>query len=471
MRSRFVSAALVITALLSASRSAGAQGYFEVGGFDSYTRFDRSLPWPDVNSGGARLSFGSGEGVGAFVLEGEGAYFSLGSGPTATRFIPARARLLYTPTFGKVSLLMGGGGVRNDFSSTAPGSPHVAEWGYTSLVGLRLAMGSYMALRLEGVLDYVTHPANATATMKRNTNRSLQAGLSFPLWSDRPAPREKPAAATPAPVVAPAAAPVASAPAALAFVAPAVSRESLLDADRDGVPDTRDTCSNTAAGSTVDASGCAVFRDSDSDGVIDQRDSCAATAAGEMVDGRGCAVAQDSDEDGVPNVRDRCANTSEGTPVNSVGCPLAVAPAPAAAPAPVYAAVAPTPAPAPAAPAPLFKGPERTVTLRGVNFAPLKDELAPGSMAVLDDVARQLVDAPNVKRIEIAGHTDARGSYMRNLRLSLARAEAVRAYLIMRGVEGDRLVARGYGMTKPISENTTVAGRAMNRRVELRRLD
>jgi OOP family OmpA-OmpF porin len=121
-------------------------------------------------------------------------------------------------------------------------------------------------------------------------------------------------------------------------------------------------------------------------------------------------------------------------------------------------------------PMPLFKNNDRTVTLRGVNFEPWKDDLLPASTAVLDDVARQLIESPEVK-VEIGGHTESRGNAGRNLRLSLARAETVRAYLIMKGVEGDRLVARGYGLSKPITSNVTAAGRAMNRRVELRRLD
>jgi len=89
---------------------------------------------------------------------------------------------------------------------------------------------------------------------------------------------------------------------------------------------------------------------------------------------------------------------------------------------------------------------------------------------VLDELARQLVQAPSI-RLEIGGHTDAQGSHTLNVRLSLARAESVRAYLVMRGVPAERLVARGYGPDQPITTNATAAGRAMNRRVELRRIE
>jgi OOP family OmpA-OmpF porin len=113
---------------------------------------------------------------------------------------------------------------------------------------------------------------------------------------------------------------------------------------------------------------------------------------------------------------------------------------------------------------------ERAVTLRGVTFASGRDALTSSSYAVLDELADQLIAAPGL-RLEIAGHTDATGTRTGNLRLSLARAEAVRAYLVLRGVPADRLVARGYGPDEPIANNRTAQGRAMNRRVELRRIN
>jgi OOP family OmpA-OmpF porin len=116
-----------------------------------------------------------------------------------------------------------------------------------------------------------------------------------------------------------------------------------------------------------------------------------------------------------------------------------------------------------------MEGP-RTVTLRGVTFMSGRDELTPSSLVVLDEVAKQLVAVPELK-IEIAGHTDSKGTRIRNIRLSLSRAEAVRAYLVMQGVPAERLTARGYGPDKPVASNAGPNGRAMNRRVELKRLD
>jgi outer membrane protein OmpA-like peptidoglycan-associated protein len=145
-----------------------------------------------------------------------------------------------------------------------------------------------------------------------------------------------------------------------------------------------------------------------------------------------------------------------------------VAPAPAA-PAPV-APVAPVAPPAPPPPpTPALPTVARSVVLRGVNFEDAKAVLLPESRAILDVVAQSLVANPEV-RLEVAGHTDSRSPADYNLWLSRARAEAVRAYLIERGVAADRLVAKGYGFTRPVATNATAEGRARNRRVELIRL-
>ncbi len=98
-----------------------------------------------------------------------------------------------------------------------------------------------------------------------------------------------------------------------------------------------------------------------------------------------------------------------------------------------------------------------------------KSALKPESFTVLDIVAQSLTANPDI-RIEIAGYTDNTGSAATNVRLSQARADAVRAYLGSRGVAPGRMVAKGYGATNPIAPNSTAAERAQNRRVELHQL-
>jgi OOP family OmpA-OmpF porin len=110
------------------------------------------------------------------------------------------------------------------------------------------------------------------------------------------------------------------------------------------------------------------------------------------------------------------------------------------------------------------------VTLRGVNFELGKAVLLPVSRDILSEVARSLVANPQV-RVEVAGHTDSTGPRAVNERLSLARAESVKAFLIENGVLPAQLEVQGYASTQPVATNRTALGRAQNRRVELRRID
>lgn len=109
---------------------------------------------------------------------------------------------------------------------------------------------------------------------------------------------------------------------------------------------------------------------------------------------------------------------------------------------------------------------EKIEILEKVFFDVGKSTIQPESHALLDEVSAILVDHPEVSRIRIEGHTDARGSASRNRRLSAARADAVRTYMIESGVEAERLEAVGYGPDKPLDPSRTKAAYDLNRRVE-----
>jgi OOP family OmpA-OmpF porin len=207
------------------------------------------------------------------------------------------------------------------------------------------------------------------------------------------------------------------------------------DSDRDGVPDEKDKCPDTPQGVQVDDVGCPV--DSDKDGVPDYLDKCPDTPQGVQVDDVGCPV--DSDKDGVPDYLDKCPDTPQGVQVDDVGCPLPTAPLP----------TAPVP------------------TASVVHFGFDKWNIKPAYDRTLDDFAAYLKDNPGV-RAEIAGHTDSTGTASYNMGLSERRANAVKQYLLRKGVEGDRITTVGYGYSRPIGSNSTSAGRAQNRRAELR---
>lgn len=92
--------------------------------------------------------------------------------------------------------------------------------------------------------------------------------------------------------------------------------------------------------------------------------------------------------------------------------------------------------------------------------------IKPESHSLLDEVADVMRAHPEVKRVVVEGHTDNQGGTDLNMQLSQGRAEAVRSYLMGKGVQGDRLVAKGFGESRPIADNKTAEGREANRRVD-----
>lgn len=107
-----------------------------------------------------------------------------------------------------------------------------------------------------------------------------------------------------------------------------------------------------------------------------------------------------------------------------------------------------------------------TISIYGINFDTAKDRLKPDAEKVLAEIVKLMLNYPELK-IEIQGHTDNVASADYNLGLSNKRANTVKDYLLLFGAEKNRMVSKGYGLTKPITTNDTEEGRALNRRVEL----
>ncbi len=145
----------------------------------------------------------------------------------------------------------------------------------------------------------------------------------------------------------------------------------------------------------------------------------------------------DSDSDGVANPFDECPGTTENRPVDAAGCPHM---------------------------------PEGRFALEGVSFETGSAQIRPESEKTLNEALEMLRRHPNV-RVEIAGHTDNVGSAAGNRRLSQKRAEAIRSWMVGKGLSAKRFTVRGYGSSEPVETNETEAGRARNRRIEFRRLD
>ena len=169
-----------------------------------------------------------------------------------------------------------------------------------------------------------------------------------------------------------------------------------------------------------------------------------------------------------------CWRTGYWTPADAVpGCdaPLCVEPErlengkcvappppPVAAPAPAAPAPAPAPAPVPTS--------EKVSYSADAFFDFDKAVLKPAGKASLDDLVTKLKDI-NLEVIIAVGHTDSVGTDEYNQKLSVRRAEAVKAYLQSKGVESNRVYTEGKGEKQPVADNKTAAGRAKNRRVEI----
>ncbi len=204
------------------------------------------------------------------------------------------------------------------------------------------------------------------------------------------------------------------------------------DRDGDGIDDASDKCPKEAGPAA--RQGCPV-KDTDGDGVVDDRDACPSEAG--LVELRGCA-SKDTDADSVADHLDNCPD-EKGVATNQ-GCP-----------------------PQQEQLVAIQKG--KLEIKQAVFFATSKAIIQPRSFRMLDQVARVIRQHPEIEKIVIEGHSDNVGNAEANRRLSLARAQSVKDYLVKKGVEASRLEAKGYGPDRPLLSNATAKGRAANRRV------
>jgi len=163
-----------------------------------------------------------------------------------------------------------------------------------------------------------------------------------------------------------------------------------------------------------------------------------------------------------------CWRDAGWTPATAApGCDGALEAPKAAAPAPAAAAPAPAPAAAPApAPAPAPVAAQKVTYAADAFFDFDKSVLKPEGRAKLDDLVSK-IQGINLEVIIAVGHTDSVGSDAYNQKLSVRRAEAVKAYLISKGIERNRIYTEGKGEKQPVADNRTAEGRAKNRRVEV----
>jgi len=255
------------------------------------------------------------------------------------------------------------------------------------------------------------------------------------------------------------------------------------DRDGDGIPDRDDQCPTEVGVDT--ASGCP---DSDRDGIADARDVCPDMAG--LAIHKGCP---DEDGDDVPDNVDKCLGLpglpayegcppppsdrdGDGTPDSDDACPND--------PGPRHAKgcpdqdgdgiidaldKCPTQPGVPEEKGCLPKVIQRKFSgsVKGINFETASAQIKKGSFGLLDEAVKVFTKYP-LLRIAITGHTDDQGADDMNMQLSQARAEAVRTYLVGKGIATERLTAEGFGETLPIGDNKTGVGRAKNRRIEFK---
>jgi outer membrane protein OmpA-like peptidoglycan-associated protein len=401
--------------------AAAQQTGVEVGGFAQASYWEESLSLDQgAGGGGVRVGFFP---TGNLLLEGEGGFVSADAHDgLRVSYIPLRARLLFNFPVGEHgAILLGGGYARNEFRRDID----THENGVTGLLGARLGLPSNTSIRISASLDYIPSPSielyRAPALEPdHNVNWNIQVGLGFLLGGGgySNAPRQRPAAVAPRPDTL-------QMQARRDSIAQARRQDSIRVAQAAQAEQNRIRDSVRLATERVEAQQRALR---DSVRQVARQDSIRAAALRDSLSLTRNRARQAEIRDSLERMALR----------DSLRLMMATR--------------------------------QTRLTLRGVNFELGKAVLLPISRDILEEVARSLVANPTV-RVEVAGHTDSTGSRAVNERLSLARAESVKAFLVENGVPGDRMTVQGYASTQPVASNRTASGRAQNRRVELRRTD
>ena len=218
------------------------------------------------------------------------------------------------------------------------------------------------------------------------------------------------------------------------------------DTDGDGLTDSVDSCVLEAedADGYLDEDGCPEL-DNDMDSILDRDDKCINEPEDPdgYEDADGCPD-PDNDKDTVPDLIDECPNTIGSSTKKPLGCP--------------------------AKPALVVVTDCEVKITQQIHFEYNKAKIRTESHPVLDAVLEVLETNPDIK-LEVQGHTDNRGTSAYNKRLSGQRADAVRKYLVARGVSPSRLQSEGYGFDRPIVPNDSDQNRALNRRVQFIRIE
>ncbi|HTQ48887.1 MAG TPA: OmpA family protein [Polyangiaceae bacterium] len=242
------------------------------------------------------------------------------------------------------------------------------------------------------------------------------------------------------------------------------------DKDGDGIPDPQDACPDKPGVKTDDPKTNGCPPDKDGDGIVDSEDACPDKPGVKTDDPKTNGCPPDKDGDGIPDAEDACPDKpgvkTEDPKTN--GCPAdrdgdGIVDDDDACPD----------APGPKTDDPKTNGCPKAAVVGGQIKITEQVKFATGSAKILadsDELLGAVTDVinkhPEITKIRIEGHTDNVGKPAMNKKLSQARADSVKAWLVKHGIKTDRLTTQGFGQEKPIDTNTTDQGRANNRRVE-----
>jgi outer membrane protein OmpA-like peptidoglycan-associated protein len=254
------------------------------------------------------------------------------------------------------------------------------------------------------------------------------------------------------------------------------------DRDGDGYPDAEDSCPDQPEtwNGFDDNDGCPDDPDTDKDGIPDSKDSCILEPEDKdgYLDDDGCPDL-DNDADGIPDTVDKCPNQPEDIDgwQDDDGCPDPDNDGDIVLDQDDYCPNTPG-SPGGDRPGCPKKNQFVVVTAteiritQQIQFAFNKATIVAkgNSFQILDAVVSILKDNPKIS-LEVQGHTDNVGDPAYNMKLSAARAEAVRKYLASKGIPSSRLISKGYGATQPIVPNSSDANRQINRRVQFIRTE
>ena len=396
----------LLAALVAPSASAQGAGTVEFGLFARKNWFGESYAIEDKVGGGARLGFFPIRGI---EIGASGAYT-----PTSYQFaignlnqLHLAGELLGHIPFGQhVAMFVGGRYVFNKYTdrgNDVPGTAEGDESGPGAIAGFRFGLGERLSVRVEGTGDYMSSPNPALSREEKDWHYGFNAGLSW-LFGDN-------------------------------------TGFGPSDTDRDGVADDIDQCPDSPRGMPVTATGCPPVNQ-------DSIRAAEAARAREAAVRDSVTRAERARADSIAAAERAAAQAARDSAAMAAGISAAEIQA-------LRDSLDK-----------LAANADANVTLPGVNFATNTATLTQSSRFILDEVAARLAENANI-RVEVAGHTDNTGPRALNERLSLQRADAVRNYLISKGISADRMTAAGYAWDRPVATNNTRAGRALNRRTEL----